>query len=201
MQSVCTQGLNLFRVLMTYLTPVLPAMADRAGAFLQCGFARWSDCAEPLLDARIGAFEPLLTRIEPAAVERMVADSRETAAPAATPQTDNENPDEDDMITIDDFMKVDLRVARIVSAEAVDGADKLLRIRVDDGEGERTVLAGIRKAYDPATLEGRHVVIVANLKPRKMRFGTSEGMILAAGDDDIFLLGPDEGASAGMRVR
>ncbi|MBT8423081.1 MAG: methionine--tRNA ligase [Gammaproteobacteria bacterium] len=204
-QQVCTQGLNLFRVLMTYLTPVLPAMADKAAAFLQCGFEHWDDRNTPLLDTTIGQFTPLLTRVDPDKVAHMVADSK--AEPATSGDNSSETTPSDDkttdnnMISIDDFLKVDLRVAKILHAEAVEDADKLLRITVDDGDGERQVLAGIRKAYDPATLKGRHVVIVANLKPRKMRFGTSEGMILAAGEDDIFLLGPDDGARAGMRVR
>ena len=105
------------------------------------------------------------------------------------------------MITIDEFLKVDLRIANVIAAEAVDGADKLLRVKLDDGANGRTILAGIKSAYDPADLVGRQVIIAANLKPRKMRFGTSEGMILAAGDDEIFLVGPDAGAKAGMRVR
>ena len=197
-QLVCTQGLNLFRVLMTYLAPVLPAMTAKAEEFLGYGFASWNHAATPLLGATIRSFEPLLTRVDPKKVEQMIADSKETV-PA--PDKDSETTEDDGMISIDDFMKVDLRVAKILQAEAVEDADKLLRITVDDGNGERQVLAGIRKAYDPETLIGRHVVIVANLKPRKMRFGTSEGMILAAGEDDIFLLGPDDGASAGMRVR
>lgn len=105
------------------------------------------------------------------------------------------------MISIDDFLKVDLRIATVLEAEAVEDADKLLRIKLDDGSGERSVLAGIKGAYEPADLIGRQVIIVANLKPRKMRFGTSEGMILAAGDNEIFLVGPDSGAKPGMRVR
>ena len=125
----------------------------------------------------------------------MIEASRETEAPAA-PVAD------EDTIGIDDFMKVDLRVARIVSAEHVEGADKLLRLKLDIGEGERQVFAGIKSAYDPATLEGRLTVMVANLAPRKMRFGLSEGMVLAAGDGKgIFLLSPDDGAAPGMRVK
>jgi len=199
-QLVCTQGLNLFRVLMTFLTPVLPAMADKANSFLQVSTTGWSDGIAPLLGHEIGKFKPLMQRIDPKQVEKMVEASVEQSTAdeqgkAGAADADN------DMITIDDFLKVDLRVAKVLHAENVDGADKLLRIRLDDGQGERTVLAGIRKAYNPEVLIGRQVVVVANLQPRKMRFGTSEGMILAAGDDDIFLLGPDEGAQAGMRVR
>lgn len=201
-QLVCTQGINLFRVLMTYLAPVLPATAAKSAAFLNSACSHWDDRSTPLLGTRISEFEPLLTRIDPKKVAQMVADSTETVPSAAANKkaAAQDNPD-DEMITIDDFMKVDLRVAKILRAETIEDADKLLRITVDDGNGERTVLAGIRKAYDPEALVGRHVVIVANLQPRKMRFGNSEGMILAAGEDDIFLLGPDDGAQAGMRVR
>jgi methionyl-tRNA synthetase len=199
-QLVCTQGLNLFRVLMAFLTPVLPAMAEKSNRFLNTSTQGWGDGITPLLGHKIGKFEPLMQRIDIKQVNKMVEASVESAAATAANKSGTANAD-DDMITIDDFLKVDLRVAKVLHAENVDGADKLLRIRVDDGQGERTVLAGIRKAYKPESLIGRQVVIVANLKPRKMRFGTSEGMILAAGDDDIFLLGPDEGAQAGMKVR
>jgi methionyl-tRNA synthetase len=199
-QLVCTQGLNLFRVLMAFLTPVLPAMAEKTNRFLNTSTQGWGDGISPLLGHEIAKFEPLMQRIDIKQVNKMVEASVESAAATEANKSGTANAD-DDMITIDDFLKVDLRVAKVLHAENVDGADKLLRIRVDDGQGERTVLAGIRKAYEPESLIGRQVVIVANLKPRKMRFGTSEGMILAAGDDDIFLLGPDEGAQAGMKVR
>jgi methionyl-tRNA synthetase len=199
-QLVCTQGLNLFRVLMAFLTPVLPAMAEKTNRFLNTSTQGWGDGITPLLGHKIGKFEPLMQRIDIKQVNKMVEASVESATAMEANKSGTANAD-DDMITIDDFLKVDLRVAKVLHAENVDGADKLLRIRVDDGQGERTVLAGIRKAYEPESLIGRQVVIVANLKPRKMRFGTSEGMILAAGDDDIFLLEPDEGAQAGMKVR
>ena len=201
-QAVCTQGLNLFRVLMIYLSPVLPAMAQRAGAFLGQSADRWSAAGEPLLGRRINRFEPLLTRIDPADVDKMVAAvaaaqaQRQSAAgpaPAAVP--------EEPHIGIDQFLETDLRVATVVEAEAIPEADKLLRIVVDDGTRQRTIMAGIKRAYDPDALVGRQVVIVANLAPRKMRFGVSEGMILAAGDEEIFLLSPDAGARPGMRVR
>ena len=140
-----------------------------------------------------------MARIEPDKIEKMTEASKQTApATAAKPETDS---DEQSHISIDDFLKIDLRVATITSAEKVEGADKLLRVHLDDGTGSRTVLAGIRTAYAAADIVGRQVVVVANLKPRKMRFGVSEGMILAAGDDDIFLLSPDAGAKPGMRVR
>lgn len=199
-QGVCTQGLNLFRTLMIYLAPVLPEMSVKVAEFLNTPLPQWQDRTEPLLNVAINKFKPLMARVEPANVEKMIEASRQMA----TPQTEASNEhseNDDDFISIDDFLKIDLRIAAIKQAEAVEGADKLLRITLDDGTGERTVLAGIKSAYDPADLVGKQVVIVANLKPRKMRFGTSEGMILAAGDDDIFLISPDDGARPGMKVR
>jgi methionyl-tRNA synthetase len=199
-QAICTQGINFFRVLMTYLAPVLPDMNARVDEFLGTPIKSWNDPETALLGCTINKFKPLMTRIDPAGVEKMIDSSREETAAAESAAATEEMQDES-QISIDDFLKIDLRIATIVSAETVDGADKLLRIAVDDGAGGRTVLAGIRSAYDPADLPGKQVVVVANLKPRKMRFGTSEGMILAAGDDDIFLISPDDGAKPGMRVR
>ena len=194
-QLVCTQGLNMFRSLMVYLSPVLPAVADGAKKFLGEDEWRWTDASVPLLDATINKFTPLLKRIEPEQVQRMVEQSKEThdAAPA----------ERDDTISIDDFMKVDLRIARIEKAEPVEGADKLLALTLDLGDSTRGVFAGIKAAYEPDSLVGRHVVVVANLAPRKMRFGVSEGMVLAAGPggEDIFLLSADDGAKPGMRVK
>jgi methionyl-tRNA synthetase len=198
-QAVCTQGLNLFRVLMTYLAPVLPVMNDKTGEFFGARVENWADRETPLLDHTINTFKPLMTRVEPASVEKMIESSKGTAAdsaPAAAQQTAD-----DDFISIDDFLKIDLRVATVLEAEEIDGADKLLKVTLDDGTGQRTVMAGIKSAYSPADLKGKQVVLVANLKPREMRFGTSEGMILAAGDKDIFLISPDNGAQPGMRVR
>jgi methionyl-tRNA synthetase len=199
-QAVCTQGLNLFRILMIYLTPVLPEMSLKVAEFLNTDAAQWQDRTEPLLNTAINKFKPLMARIEQANVDKMIEASRQMTAeqPAGdTRKTDNK----DDFISIDDFLKVDLRVAEVKQAESIEGADKLLRITLDDGDGERTVLAGIKSAYNPDDLVGKQVVIVANLKPRKMRFGVSEGMILAAGGDKIFLISPDDGATPGMRVR
>ncbi len=199
-QAICTQGLNLFRVLMIYLTPVLPDMAANAAEFLNTSANSWHDRRSPLLGTTINTFKPLMTRIDPKQVEKMTEASKAEAAPENQPAA-SDNAAGDDMISIEDFLKIDLRVAKVLEAEEVDGADKLLRVRIDDGVKERSILAGIKGAYEPADLVGRQVVIVANLKPRKMRFGTSEGMILAAGDNDIFLIGPDDGAKAGMQVR
>ncbi|MEJ2258735.1 MAG: methionine--tRNA ligase subunit beta, partial [Woeseiaceae bacterium] len=195
-QLVCTQGLNLFRTLMIYLSPVIPSVAARAREFLGEGEWQWQDAAEPLLGATINAFQPLLTRIDPKQVEAMIEQSKEST-PVAANETDA------DTISIDDFMKVDLRIARIEKAETVEGADKLLSLTLDVGDHERRVFAGIKAAYDADSLVGRHVVVVANLAPREMRFGVSEGMVLASGPGgkDIFLLSPDHGAKPGMRVK
>jgi len=199
--AVCTQGINLFRVLMAYLAPVLPFTAERAAAFLGAAVNDWRLIDEPLLDAPLNTFQPLLTRIDPIKVKAMIEDSRESLQPAAAtalPPVAELAPE----ITIDEFARVDLRVARILRAEAVEGADKLLRLTLDIGNETRTVFAGIRSAYDPADLAGRLTVMVANLKPRKMRFGISEGMVLAAGSggSELFILEPDAGATPGQRV-
>ena len=156
----------------------------------------WQDASEPLLDHRIARYAPLLTRIDRKAVDKVVAATRaEEASPAPSDG-------EDDTIGIEDFQKVDLRVARVVDAKHVSGADKLLELVLDLGDHERRVFSGIRSAYDPEALKGRLTVVVANLAPRKMRFGVSEGMVLAAGPGggDIFLVAPDAGAKPGMAV-
>jgi methionyl-tRNA synthetase len=195
-QLVCTQGINMFRSLMVYLSPVIPTVATGAREFLNEDHWQWQDAGSPLLDATIAKFKPLLTRVEAAQVERMREQSKETTTVA-------ESDKEDDYISIDDFMKVDLRIAKIEKAEPVEGADKLLSLTLDVGESQRQVFAGIKAAYEPDSLVGRHVIVVANLAPRKMRFGVSEGMVLAAGPGgaDIFLLSPDDGAKPGMRVK
>jgi methionyl-tRNA synthetase len=196
-QLVCTQGLNMFRSLMIYLTPVIPSLAEKSRELFNETAWPWSAASTPLLATGIRKFKPLLTRIEQAQVDKMVEQSKESETAA------EESVEEDNTINIDDFMKVDLRVARIEKAEPVEGADKLLRLTLDLGDEKRTVFAGIKSAYDPADLEGRLAVAVANLAPRKMRFGTSEGMVLAAGPGgaDIFLLSVDSGAEPGMRIK
>ena len=226
-QSVCTQGLNLFRVLMIYLQPVLPAMAAKARHFFQESDWRWSDAAAPLLSTTIAAYEPLSTRVDAKLVARLVEPETPPTAPVAA-STAAPRPIapagstahqggasaaavpaaaaalEGNSISIDEFLRVDLRVARVLSAELVPGADKLLKLRVDLGElGERELFAGIRAAYDHAGLTGRLIVVVANLEARKMRFGTSQGMMLAAGPGgkEIFVLSPDTGAMPGMRIK
>ena len=192
--DVCTLGINLFRTLMVYLKPVVPGLAERAEEFLDADPLVWSDAGTPLLDHRVRKFRSLLERVPPKEVQAMVNDSR--AGPAAPPA------EYKDEIDIEQFSKVDLRIARVIAADYVKGADKLLELRVDLGGDERVVFAGIRSAYRPETLVDRLVVVVANLKPRKMRFGTSQGMILASGPggSDIFLLSPDSGAKPGMKV-
>ena len=192
--DVCTLGINLFRTLMVYLKPVVPGLAERAEEFLDADPLVWSDAGTPLLDHRVRKFRSLLERVPPKEVQAMVNDSR--AGPAAPPAKYK------DEIDIEQFSQVDLRIARVIAADYVKGADKLLELRLDLGGDERDVFAGIRSAYRPDTLVDRLVVVVANLKPRKMRFGTSQGMILASGPggSDIFLLSPDSGAKPGMKV-
>ena len=204
-QAVYSMGLELFRVLMILLKPVLPAMAAKAEAFLQVPPLAWADLGTPMGAHRVATFEPLMTRVDPDAVEAMVEASRESLEEKARPPVAGPLADEPiaPEIGFEDFARIDLRVARIARAEQVEGADKLLRLTLDLGGETRQVFAGIKSAYDPAELEGRLTVMVANLAPRKMRFGVSEGMVLAAGPGgkDLFILSPDEGAQPGMRVK
>ena len=201
-QAVCSLGVNLFRILAIYLTPILPALSKAVSAFLNVGPLRWSDIDQPLLGKRINAYQALLTRMEKKQVDRLIEASKAQPEAASAEATNGEDEGQA-LIAIEDFAKVQLKVARIAEAEAVPEADKLLRLQLDLGDGRRQVMAGIKSAYDPASLVDRLVVVVANLAPRKMRFGTSEGMILAAGPGgkDIFLLSPDAGAQPGMDVK
>ena len=215
LQAICSMGLNLFRVLMGYLRPVLPATAEASEAFLGIEPLTWDSLQIPLAGHSINPFEPLMTRADPKRIEAMVEASKEDLAAAAGTghQAHSEARHGEhqqhavqplaDTIAIDDFAKVDLRVARIVEADHVEGADKLLRLTLDIGNESRTVFAGIKSAYDPQSLKGRLTIMVANLAPRKMKFGLSEGMILAASDDrgGPFLLAPDSGAQPGMKIR
>jgi len=221
LQGICTQGLNLFRLLIGWLKPILPGTAADSEAFLQVAPLTWADLAQPLLDHEIARFKPLMTRVEPAQVAALLDASKEdltgdgasrpgASADQSVPAIDTATPTahlaRDPLaptIDFDTFAKVDLRVARIVAADLVQGADKLLALTLDLGGETRQVFAGIRAAYDPAALVGRLTVMVANLAPRKMRFGVSEGMVLAAGPGgaDIFILAPDEGAQPGMKVK
>jgi len=199
--GITTQGLNLFRVLMSLLAPVLPKMAEEAGHFLHAPFIDWNDIALPLLGTTIAPYQPLATRLEPKIVSSLV-EPAPVPAPGAVTMSDPTPASHSTLIKIDDFQKLDLRIARIVNAETVEGSDKLLRLSLDLGSEQRNVLSGIRAAYEPQALVGRMVLMVANLEPRKMRFGVSEGMVLCASGDGpgLYLLSPDIGAMAGMKV-
>ncbi|HEY0198607.1 MAG TPA: methionine--tRNA ligase [Rhodanobacter sp.] len=223
LQQVCTLALNAFRLLAGLLKPVLPATVDAAEQFLAAPIASFSDARHQLHAHTVNAFEPLLTRIDPKHIEAMVEASKESLgiAPAETPApsrkktmndsskpavTNPESPIPNPaLIGIDDFAKLDLRVAKVLGCEFVEGSDKLLRFELDAGPlGKRQIFSGIRAAYgEPEKLIGRNVVFIANLAPRKMRFGVSEGMILSAGEGgtDLFLLDADQGAMAGATVR
>ena len=198
LQAVCTQGLNLFRVLAVALKPVLPHVSRRAEEFLRAPVTRWESVAKPLLGTTIERYQPLFTRIDPKQIEAMTEASRESmpAAPS-TPAIPT--------VGIDDFAKLDLRIGKVLACELVEGSDKLLRFELDAGDlGKRQIFSGIRASYgEPGTLVGRNVVFIANLAPRKMRFGVSEGMILSAGFDggSLALLDADQGARPGMPVR
>jgi methionyl-tRNA synthetase len=224
LQSSCTIALNLFRQLSVYLAPVLPSLQRQAEELFGRPIGHWDDAKTPLIDAPINPFTHMMKRIEPAEVEAMIAESREEPAggsvpvssttPTPAPVAKSDTPSDDrapldneplvaETIGIDDFTKVDLRVARVVAAEEVPKAKKLLKLTLSlGGDEKRTVFAGIKTAYEPASLVGRLVICVANLAPRQMTFGTSEGMVVAAGagGKDIYLLGPDSGAQPGQRV-
>ncbi|MEA1989984.1 MAG: methionine--tRNA ligase [Pseudomonadota bacterium] len=216
-------GINLFRVLMSYLAPVIPETADKAKAFLNLESWNWNDVKQPLMGHEITKFKALLTRLEMPAIEKMVEASADSLAGAssvpdgkkgdkkpkksAAKQAESNQPAElepiAEEITIDDFVKIDLRIAKIVNAEAVPEAKKLLKLTLDIGLEQRQVFAGIKSAYEPEDLIGKLTVMVANLAPRKMRFGMSEGMVLAAGPggSDLYILSPDDGAIPGQRVK
>ncbi|WP_060988868.1 methionine--tRNA ligase [Photobacterium leiognathi] len=208
LQEICTVGINLFRVLMAYLKPVMPKLAERSEAFLNETLT-WESIAKPLTAHEVTKFKALFNRIDPAHVAAMVESSKEEAAAdkaaaeaAAKPASPlTEEPIEAE-IEFDDFAKVDLRIAKIVSCESVPKANKLLKFQLDIGGEMRQVFSGIKAAYEPEELVGKLTVVVANLKPRKMKFGMSEGMILAAGPGgkDLWILEPHEGAQPGMRV-
>ncbi|MFB9885574.1 methionine--tRNA ligase [Balneatrix alpica] len=200
-QAVCTQGINLFRLLMIYLKPVLPAMSQRAEAFLNEEL-NWASHQQLLLSHRVNPFSALMTRVDSDKVAAMVEASKEEAA-AAQPKGPLQQEPIAETIEYADFAKLDLRIARIAKAEHVEGADKLLRLTLDLGGETRNVFAGIKSAYQPEQLEGKLTVMVANLAPRKMKFGMSEGMVLAAGPggQDLWILEPHQGAQPGMRVK
>ncbi len=218
LQAICSMGIHLFRVLMTWLKPVMPELAARTEAFLNRELT-WDSIVQPLTGHTVAPFKALYQRIEPARVTALVEASKEDAGQAPAPAVKNtakkgkaaaekavsETPaQEEGVISIDDFAKVDMRVALIEQAELVEGSDKLLRLVLDVGGEKRQIFSGIRAAYpDPSVLQGRLTIIVANLAPRKMRFGISEGMVLSAGNGgkDLFILSADSGAQPGMPVR
>ncbi|MGF1690604.1 methionine--tRNA ligase [Photobacterium kagoshimensis] len=209
LQEICSVGINLFRVLMTYLKPVMPKLAERTEGFLNETLT-WEGVAQPLTDHEVTKFKALFNRIDPKHVEAMVDASKEDAAAEQAAKAQAEaaakSPLDDEPIEaeieFDDFAKVDMRIAKIVSCEEVPKANKLLKFQLDIGGEMRQVFSGIKSAYTPEELVGKHTVMVANLKPRKMKFGMSEGMILAAGPGgkDLWILEPHEGAQPGMRV-
>lgn len=202
--AVCADGINLFRLLALYLKPVLPQFATQSEAFLNVPPLTWADHQHLLTDHAIKPFKPLIERIELAQVEAIVTAERQAAESLQVPEVDKNSTDQpsDAFINIDAFAAIDLRVAKILDATAVEGADKLLALTLDVGDHQRTVFSGIKSAYSPEELQGKYTVLVANLAPRKMKFGVSEGMVLAAGPggEDIFLITPDAGAKPGMKV-
>ncbi len=220
LQAVCTVVLNLFRQLVVYLSPVLPSLRKQTDELLGTPIRHWDDAQRPLVGTPVAAFTHMMKRVEAAQVEAMIQDSREeapvsdansptpAATPAASPAIDGPEPLAAEplvveRISIDDFTKVDLRVARVVAAEEVPKAKKLVKLTLGlGGDERRQVFAGIKSAYDPAQLVGRLVIVVANLEPRQMTFGLSEGMVVAAGGGgtEIYLLSPDSGAKPGQRV-
>jgi methionyl-tRNA synthetase len=212
-QDICTAGINFFRILMIYLKPILPGTAKQVETFLNIPPLQWQDKDEPLLDHQLNDFQPLINRIDPKQIEALKMAAQEDidksaqaseAAPASTPAKETMKETVKEYISIDDFNKIDLRIANILEAESVEGADKLLRLKVDLGNETRQLFAGIKSAYQPDQLVGRQVVIVANLAPRKMRFGVSEGMVIVASGDEggkLFIVSPDAGAEPGMKVK
>lgn len=212
LHAICSNALEMFRLLTIYLKPVLPNIAAAVEAFLNVQPLQWADVTQGLDAQTIQPYNHMVTRLDGKQIEAMVEANKESlqaAAPANTEakveaKAETKAAEEGDYISIDDFTKVDLRIAKIVSAEHVEGAEKLLKLLLDIGEEKpRQVFAGIKSAYDPATLVGRLTVMVANLAPRKMKFGMSEGMVLAASDErgGPYILSPDSGAQAGMRVK
>jgi methionyl-tRNA synthetase len=210
LQEICSVGLNLYRQLIIYLAPVLPKLAEQSGELLSNAIIDWKQSQTPLTGTRVAPFKHLMKRVERKDVEAMIEESKdETAAPPG-PSAQSIDSDESfkaeplaPICTIEDFAKVDLRVARVIAAEDVPEADKLLKLTLSlGGDERRTVFAGIKKAYKPEQLLGRQVIVVANLTPRKMKFGLSEGMIVATGPggSDVFLLNADQGAKVGQRV-
>ena len=227
LHEVCSVALNMFRILTVYLKPVLPKLAAEAEQFLKVNPLTWRDANSQnrlLADGhQINGYEHLITRVDPKQIEKLIKANQESLQPTTQqlPTTEDVQTMEKDpstlsqdikenvkkttaeLITVDDFAKIDLRVAKIIDAEQVEGADKLLKLTLDLGSEQRIVFAGIKAAYSSERLKGRLTIMVANLAPRKMKFGVSDGMVLAAGDgnDGPYLLAPDSGALPGMKVK
>ena len=200
--KVCSLGVNLFRILIIYLKPILPDIAAKSETFLNCTNMRWEDIADPLVNHKLEKFKPMLSRLEDKTVQKLITDNAMPSDNQKQKNKDNKEPQEG-FIDIKDFSKIEMKVAKVLVAKPVEGADKLLQLELDVGEEKsRTVFSGIKSVYSPEELEGRLLIVVANLTPRKMRFGISEGMVLAAGqgENDIFLLSADSGALPGMIV-
>ena len=212
LRDVCTVALNLFRQVAVYLAPVLPGLREKAENLLNCESGSWEAAATPLTGTPVSKFQHMLTRVDRGKVAQMIEESKAEHAKSASEGETHAKLQAEGFVekepiaeecTIDDFMKVDLRVAEVLESEAVEGADKLLKLKLSlGGEHTRQVFAGMKKVYAPESLVGRKVICCANLKPRKMRFGLSEGMVLAAGagEPDIYILAADDGAQPGMRV-
>ena len=199
--QVCSLAINLYRILIIYLKPILPAIAIKSESFLNCEPMNWSDIDSPLTNNQLNPFKPMLSRIEDKTVEKLITSSK-------PPDNEEEkisltSPAENDHIDIKDFSKIEMKVAKVITASEVEGADKLLQLTLDVGDATpRSIFSGIKSAYSPQELENRLVIVVTNLAPRKMKFGISEGMILAAGqgEQEIFLLSVDAGAYPGMVI-
>ncbi len=218
LHELLTVNINLFRLLSIYLKPVIPVMCEKIEEFLQVESFNWQDSQQLLLGHTINKYQHLAKRIEQTEIDKLLESNKQSlpsgkSKPESKKQpkktkakekvSNNPIPPIEDTISIDDFVKIDLRIAKIINAEHVEGADKLLQLTLDIGLEQRNVFAGIKSAYSPEDLIGKHTVMVANLAPRKMRFGLSEGMVLAAGPggEDLWILSPDEGAKPGMKVK
>jgi methionyl-tRNA synthetase len=216
LREICTVGLNLFRQLVVYLAPVLPRLKEQTQTLLNTPITHWADALSPLVGEPVSEYQHMLKRVDLKQVEKMIESSKESQPSSVSTASESSSSSAQDgpeallkepltgeHCTIDDFMKIDMRVARVVEAGHVEGADKLIQLKLSLGGNEyRNVFAGIKSCYKPEELVGRLVICCSNLAPRKMRFGVSEGMVLACGPggQEIFLLNPDEGAKPGMRV-
>ena len=213
LRGICTLALSLYRQLIVYLAPVLPQLATQSAELLGVSVHQWADAQSPLLAKELGRFQHLMKRVEAVKIEAMMSEEIEAVELAAAEEiTPADFGDNDaalvaeplgETCSIDDFGKIDLRVARVIHAESIKEAKKLLRLTVSlGGDDRRTIIAGVKAAYEPEELIGRQVIVVANLAPRKMKFGVSEGMVICAGEgkDDLYVLSPDSGAKVGQRI-